>query len=192
MQGKNYCSLTFDWNYEKCYVDVSMPGYVRESLQRLGYKPKRFPQYSPHAHIPVKFGKKGARQYATAPDDSPKLTDEGTKHIQSTTGSFLFYGRAIDNTILPALNEIASVQSQPTEQTKAKSQQLMDYLNTYPEAYIRYYASDMVLHVDSDAAYLVAPKARSRIAGYYHLSSHPNIMKHPRLNGAILVECKTL
>ena len=47
-------------------------------------------------------------------------------------------------------------------------------------------------HIDSDAAYLVAPNARSRIAGYFHLSDHPNITKHPTLNGAILVECKTL
>ena len=33
----------------------------------------------------------------------------------------------------------------------------MDYLATYPNAYIRYYASDMILNIDSDAAYLVAP-----------------------------------
>ena len=50
----------------------------------------------------------------------------------------------------------------------------------------------MVLHIDSDAAYLVAPKARSRVAGYFHLSDHPNVTQHPKLNGAILVECKTL
>ena len=68
----------------------------------------------------------------------------------------------------------------------------MDYLNTHPHAYLRYHASDMVLHVDSDAAYLVAPKSRSRIAGYYYMSDHPNITKHPKMNGAILVECKNL
>ena len=68
----------------------------------------------------------------------------------------------------------------------------MDYLHIYPNDYLRYHASDMVLHIDSDAAYLVAPKARSRIAGYFYLSDHPNITKHPKLNGAVLVECKTL
>ena len=120
------------------------------------------------------------------------LSSKDTKHIQSTTGLFLFYGRAIDNTILPALNKIASAHSKPTERTKDKAEQMMDYLNTYPEAYIRFYASDMVLHMDSNAAYLVAPKANSQIAGYYHLSDHLNITKHPKLNGAILVECKTL
>ena len=50
----------------------------------------------------------------------------------------------------------------------------------------------MVLHVDSDAVYLVAPKAKSCIAGYFHLTNHPNVTKHPKLNGAILVEYKTL
>ena len=50
----------------------------------------------------------------------------------------------------------------------------------------------MVLHVDSDAAYLVAPKAHSCVARYFHLSDHPNITKHPKMNGAILVECTTL
>ena len=50
----------------------------------------------------------------------------------------------------------------------------------------------MILHVDSDAAYLVAPKFRSRIASYFQLSDHPKITKHPKLNGTIIVECKTL
>ena len=68
----------------------------------------------------------------------------------------------------------------------------MDYLLTYPDAFIRYHVRDMILHVDSNAAYLVAPKARSQIAGYFHLSDHPNKTKQPKLNRAVLVECKTL
>ena len=48
------------------------------------------------------------------------------------------------------------------------------------------------MHVDSDAAYLVAPKARSRIAGYYYFKNpriHKDIInvEHP-----ILVECRCL
>ena len=113
-----------------------------------------------------------------------------TKHVQSVVGTF--YARSIDNTILPALNDIASQQAQPTKNTLHKAQRLMDYLHTYPNAYIRYHASDMILNIDSDAAYLVAPKARSRVAGYYYMSNLPTSTKPPKLNGAILVECKTL
>ena len=108
------------------------------------------------------------------------------------TGSNLYYGRALDHTILPALNELGTEQAQPTQKTMDKVHRLMDYANTYPDVYIRYYASDMVLRVDNNVSHLVAPKAQSRVAGYYHLSDHPDKTTTPTLNGAINVECKTL
>ena len=191
-KGKNYCGLTMDWHYDEGYVDVSMPGYIPSCLKRLQHVPQKSPQYSPHAHVPIIYGTKGSRQYANAPDKSPLLSPKETKYIQSVTGYFLFYRRAIDYTTLPALNEIASSQAMPSKNTKQKLQQLMDYLHTYPDAFLRFYASNMVLHVESDAAYLVAPKARSRIAGYFHLSAHPNKTNNPTINAAIQVECKTL
>ena len=58
---------------------------------------------------------KNTRQYPTAPDTTQLLNPKDTKYIQSVTGSFLYYGRALDRTILPALNEIASEQAQPTQ-----------------------------------------------------------------------------
>ena len=72
---------------------------------------------------------------------------------------------------------------------------LMDYAHTYPNAIIRSYASDMCLHVDSDAAFLVLPKARSRGAGHFYFSERiPDSIKqpNPKPNGAILTECVTL
>ena len=82
-------------------------------------------------------------------------------------GSFLYYARAVDNTIHTALNYIAMTQASPTMKTKDATLMLMDYLHTHPDAKTRYHASDMQLYIDSDAAYLVAPKAKSRIAGYF-------------------------
>ena len=71
---------------------------------------------------------------------------------------------------------------------------LLDYLHTHPNAKIRFYASDMILYVDSDAAYLVAEKAKSRIAGYYYCSNKTNNIKSPNppLNGPVHIECKLL
>ena len=70
----------------------------------------------------------------------------------------------------------------------------MDYAATYPNAVIRYHVSDMILHVDTDAAYLVLPKARSRIAGHYYLSNHPLASGTPTPipNGPIHTVCQTL
>ena len=53
----------------------------------------------------------------------------------------------------------------------------------------------MILHVDSDAAYLVQDGARSRIAGHYILSFRPPPAPHilkKSPNAPILIECKTL
>ena len=71
----------------------------------------------------------------------------------------------------------------------------MDYAHTYPSATIRYHASDMQLHIDSDAAYLVLPKARSRGAGHFYLSdkiADNHSIPTPTPNGPILTECVTL
>ena len=98
-----------------------MPGYVQKTLTRIQHKPQVSPQYSPHECAPIQYATKNTRQYATAPDTSPYSSPLETKYIQSITGSHLYYGRAIDYIILPALNEIASEQAQPTQKNKTKS-----------------------------------------------------------------------
>ena len=55
-------------------------------------------------------------------------------------------------TIVVALSAIAGQQSRPTKQTEQQVEQFLDYMATYPEAKIRYHASDMVLNVHSDAS----------------------------------------
>lgn len=80
-------------------------------------------------------------------------------------------------------------QAQPTYNTQKQCNRLMDYVATYPDVYIRYLPSNMILEVNPDAAYLALPKAQSRIAGFFHLTDHKESTK---LNGPLLVECKTI
>ena len=188
-QGKHFCGLTLDWNYKQGYVDISMPNYISDLLKKLQHVLTK-KQYSPHPYIPFKFGQKGAQQFVQTPDNTIFLSAKETLYIQSVCGSLLYYARALDHTMLPALNDIGSQQAKPTENTMKKCQQLLDYAATYPNVAIRFRASDMILHIHSDAAYLVMPKARSRIAGYYYFDNVNN--KLPLLNGALLIECKTL
>ena len=115
-------------------------------------------QHAPHEYAKHFYGKK--IQYSSPPDRSRHLDLKGCKRVQSVFGNFVYYARAVDPTILPAINEITMVQSNPTESTNNKIKMLLEY---YSNAKIRYHASDMALHVDSDASYLVLPKARSRI-----------------------------
>lgn len=50
----------------------------------------------------------------------------------------------------------------------------------------------MQLFVDSDAAYLVAPKAKSRVAGFYYFKNTPTNHPLPLSPHPILVECRCL
>ena len=68
----------------------------------------------------------------------------------------------------------------------------MDYANTYKTTKVWFYASDRILEVDSDAAYLVMPQARSRYAGYFRLLDNTNKANRSVHNGALLIECKTI
>ena len=94
---------------------------------------------------------------------------EGENRVQPVTGTFQYHTRAIDTTMIVAVNELTSEQSKSTDKTIKKCNMLLDYAHTYLDPKIRYHASDMCLHLDSDAAYLVQPKARSRVAGHYYL-----------------------
>ena len=189
-EGRHFCGLTFDWQYSQGHVDVSMPNYIPQLLKKLQHQQPATPQYSPFLVTPYVPLKKGERQYASPPDNTELLTPKETTTIQQIVGSLLYYARAIDSTILPALNTIAQSQAKPTLKTKADCATLLDYCATYPHTILRYHASDMILNIDSDTSYLCAPQACSRVAGYFQLNS--NIRSNPHVNAAILVECKTL
>ena len=192
--GNNYCGLTMKWNYNDGYVDVSMPGYVTKQLERYNHQTPSKPQYAPHLWPSKVYG---AKSQTVSDDTSTSITNKNDiKLIQSISGAFLYYGQAVDPTILPALTDIASAQSKPTEKTMKACKMLMDYLATYPNATLRFTKSDMILYIDSDAAYLVLPKARSRIAGHFFLGPKPPpppaLPQSQSTNGPILTICKRL
>ena len=104
----------------------------------------------------------------------------------------MYYGKGPDLTTLVALSTLASEQSKATERTVSNMEWLLDYLATNPDAKIRYYKSDMILNIHSDASYLSEPKARSRAAGHYFLGSSPDKNKPIKLNGAVHSLCQIL
>ena len=60
---------------------------------------------------------------------------------------------------------------------------LLDYDSTFKNVKLQFVASNMILHVDSEAVYLVQDGTRSLIAGHYilisHLSPAPQIPRKP-------------
>ena len=72
-------------------------------------------------------------------------------------GTLLYYSIEVNPIILAALRSIAAQQTKGTDKTYANTLWLLNYASTHPNATIRYTASDMVLHIYSDASYLSKP-----------------------------------
>jgi hypothetical protein len=75
--------------------------------------------------------------------------------------------------------------------TAYKVIKLLNYCNTHPETKIRYHASDMILHIHSDASYLSENEAKIRAGGLFYMG---NTTKNDKklTNGAILIVSKVL
>jgi hypothetical protein len=82
------------------------------------------------------------------------------------------------------LNDIATEQTKTTEKTQAGTNQLMHYLATHPDSTIRCHASDMILHIHSDASYLSVSNAGSRLGDLFFCGDKPP--QEDSLNGSIL------
>jgi hypothetical protein len=194
--GTLYCGLTLHWDYQAKTVDLSMPNYISKALTKFQHTPSTRPQHSPHAWIPPDYGSK--TQFTTPPDDSPPLDSFGLTRLQEVIGTLLYYARAVDSTMLVALGSLASAQTKGTESTAQAVTQLLNYCATHPDAVLRYHASDMHLHIHSDASYLSESKARSRAGGDHFLSSKPSDKpplpdsKPPPHNGAVHTHCSIM
>ena len=88
--------------------------------------------------------------------------------------------------MLSTLNDIETT-GIPRSKNTTTTQRLMDYAATYPDAYIMFYASKIVLNIDIDASYLALSNAKIRFTVYYYFKNSNEI-----LNAPIHVELKTL
>jgi hypothetical protein len=179
--AKQYCGLTFKWDYKGRKVHTSMPNYLPKAQKPFQHPPPIKLQHQPYPHVKPNYGAK--EQFAKPEDTSPPLNKAGKKNIQEVCGVFVFLARGVDGGLLPPISALASQQSNPTEQTMTLCKQFLDYIASQDEAILTFKASDMVLAIHSDASYLSEPKARSRAGGHMFMASDDEI---PKNNGAVL------
>ena len=185
MEAKQYVGINLKWDYDKRTVRLSMDGYIKQALLELEHVVPALPQHAPSRYTPPTYG---ARiQYARV-DDTRPLTADQINYIQKVLGKLLRYARGVDNTMAHAINDVSISAAKGTKATRAAVHHLLDYAYTHPAAEIIYRASGMILRVDSDAAYLVAPEARSRAGGYRYLSDKSGMI----FNGPVLVLAKVI
>jgi hypothetical protein len=129
-----------------------LPGYVEHALQHFKHLIPIQAKHSPYHWNKPKYSAKV--QYADTDDATPMLDASEKQRVQEVIGTFLFYARAIDATMLKALGTMSTQQFKPTEATMMSIIKFLNFAATHPDAELQYIASDMVLWIDSDASYL--------------------------------------
>ena len=155
-----------------------MGDYTKNSLQELEHLTPKQHFYGPAPYIQPNY--KQTVQYIQH-DITPLLLLPLIKFIQCTTSNF--FSRAIDNTMLHALNNIATATVNGTEATLKATEYFLNYVASNPNASIRFCASNMILQVHSDAAYLVALNTCNCARDYHFLGTNDQT----QFNAPILV-----
>ncbi len=174
LQGKRFLGMSIDFDRTERTLAISMPHYIARTLNR--FNCADLPMvHSPLLYVPPIKGIRGP-QLLTSPDtaNDPLLSPQRKKTVQQILGTLLYYARAVDPTMLAAINKVACQQSSATVSTETAAYRILAYAKAYPNARTVFHASDMKLVAHSDAAYLTESKARSRAAGYFYLANKNN------------------
>ena len=105
--GSLYSGITLNWDYKAGILDIYMPVYVKESLHKFHHPTPSWPHHSPHQWNPPN-NESTAPQMAHQDPESSKLAPTESNTMQQVVGTFLYYVRAIDPTILVDLNIISA------------------------------------------------------------------------------------
>lgn len=190
--GSKYLQFTLIWDYINNTLTLSMPNYIPKALERLKFDfnltkttatPAFYESYFHKPHVSDEiidltdddpmFHPPPLQQRNTPstpdPDLSPPLDLKEIKLLQQIIGIYLYYARAVDPTMLTAINHIASMLQSPTQHTMQCANRLIAYSARYPNHTTIYHASDMILYLQSDASYLSRSNARSVAGGLAYL-----------------------
>jgi hypothetical protein len=165
--GRKFLGMKIHHDRTQRKLTISMPGYIQQALDRFHVSKPAKPTLTP---LPYNLPNYGQKVQQPVEDHSPLATEAEKKLVQQVIGVLNYYARAIDYSMLVAVNKISSQQSAPTTKTMADLHHLLAYAACFPDASITYYPSNMQLIYHSDAAFLTESKARSRSATYCYLS----------------------
>jgi hypothetical protein len=99
--------------------------------------------------------------------------------IQRVVGSLLFYARALDLSILTAVCQLSSYQSNPTQLDLTAAHRLLNYVSSHPNPHKTIHPSSMALWACTDASYLSRPKSGSVAGCSVGLGDPPPYLLNP-------------
>jgi hypothetical protein len=94
----------------------------------------------------------------------------------------------VNPSIATAVHYLGSIQSRPTTNDMAKMDRVLQYLSSHPNNGIRFYASNMVYQLMSDASSLSRPRARS-VAGWFGYLGEAHTINGPVAYASKMIDC---
>jgi hypothetical protein len=186
LTGSKYLGIDIFHNVKNNTVTLSMPGYVQNALTRFGVTLNPEGTHSPLTYHPVVHGPQVEQV-----DTSPAISAEKVKRIQQIIGVFLYYARAVDESMLCALNKLASRQTHPSEELETDVNRFLQYAATYPNGKLTFWPSDLKLFVHSDASYCSETGSRSRSGGFFFLGRN-DTSGNDQINGGLGSQSKIM
>ena len=173
-KGDKYLGMTIAFNADRTSVTLSMDGYIEKALQRFSHLIDRNgpATLSPFVYTPPTYGMRETPQLASPTER--ELTAAEILTCQQVIGVLLYYARAIDSTMLTALNAVDSELATPTLAEYKQVKRILGYAATYPDNRLVYNKSNMTLILHSDASYHSRSKGRSVVGGIGYLGSTNN------------------
>lgn len=177
-EAEKYLGLTIDWDKGRS-VSLSLPGYISQLIASIGWS-------SPlRAHAPACVAELSKQTYSRGPqqaevDSSAKLDAKDTHFVQTVLGALLYYARAVDSTMLTAINHVATTGF--TQKALAATNHLLVYAQTYSTAHVRFLACDMIARAQCDASFNGRSKGRSTQGALVYLGDKN---RPDEINGAV-------
>lgn len=166
--GSTYIGFTIFFDATANSVAFTMPGYIAKVLQ-LFAPHLTAGAASPAIYLPPSYG---STDQTVKLDTSAPLTASEIKTLQEKVGCILYYARGVDATLLPAVNHIASMQSNPTTTVRDAMDCLLRYCARYPNNALVFTACDMRLFIQSDASYLSQLRHPTVPGGVFYLGNN--------------------
>ena len=110
------------WDYQNGTVGIYLPGYVKNALHKFQNHTSPIKKHAPNAYSTPKYG--ATTQLTVPADTSDRIDGTDTKRLPEIVGTLLYYGRAVDITMLVALGTLAA-----TTNTQDKSKSITHILN---------------------------------------------------------------
>jgi len=184
--GTKYLGFSIVHDKRAGQLTLSLPEYIPKALQRFGKYFVFRGAASPAIYTPPRYG---AHTQVPFEDDSPLLSSADHTLLQEIVGVLAYYARAVDVSILTAVNDIASQQSRATQRVMSMAERLLNYVSSYPNNELVFHKCDMILYGQSDASYLSRSHSRSVAGSVFYLG---NKSDPTRINGIIDASSKII